>query len=252
MKYEYKCDVCGRDVNVDSVITANGLHLCCKHYQQYIKYHKFLDNNPRSIQDPNEYRIDYENNCIIMDLYKRSYKVAECLFDLDDLDRVTKYKWRLWRDRVWTGNGKETERIQAQYFVLNRKPQKGFVVDHINSNPLDNRKCNLRVTTQWYNRKNNKLNSNNTSGFCGVAKNKNSWSAQIKYNYISCNFGTYNNICDAVYARYVAENILFKEFRSTQNDENIMTQIALCENKENIEKFVISQIINTYGKSVLN
>ena len=57
-----------------------------------------------------------------------------------------------------------------------------LVVDHINGNPLDNRRTNLRVCTNAENMRNRGKNKNNTSGFKGVTyfKFAKLWKAQIK------------------------------------------------------------------------
>lgn len=46
--------------------------------------------------------------------------------------------------------------------------KRGDIVDHINRNPLDNRRCNLRIVPNGVNKQNSKLNANNQSGFKGV------------------------------------------------------------------------------------
>ena len=48
----------------------------------------------------------------------------------------------------------------------------GMYVDHINMNPLDNRRENLRVCTNQQNQYNTTKYSNNKSGFKGVSFNK--------------------------------------------------------------------------------
>ncbi|MBN1786762.1 MAG: HNH endonuclease [Sedimentisphaerales bacterium] len=53
-------------------------------------------------------------------------------------------------------------------FIL--KAKKGQLVDHINRNPLDNRRKNLRLVTARQNNLNRKLKSN--TGYIGVSKTK--------------------------------------------------------------------------------
>jgi hypothetical protein len=68
--------------------------------------------------------------------------------------------------------------------VLGRALTKDELVDHINSDTLDNRRENLRVATQSQNQSNRGKQSNNTSGFKGVCWSSSSkkWLAAIRVN----------------------------------------------------------------------
>ncbi len=72
----------------------------------------------------------------------------------------------------------------------------GRIVDHINHNRLDNRKCNLRIIPHDKNTKNRKSkNTNNSSGYRNVHwnENKGMWMVQLQVNGKNTRFGYFND-----------------------------------------------------------
>ena len=89
---EHKCDICGRPIK--NKIRSHGYTLCNKHYKQLKKYGKFLDNNPRTLLDKNEYHID--GDITYIDLYdNRCNVIAKAIIDTEDLNKVKYTKWKL-------------------------------------------------------------------------------------------------------------------------------------------------------------
>ena len=77
------CKVCGREVS------KLKLGMCRKHYEQYHKYGKVLDNNPRTVWDDNEIRT-YTNYGEI-DTYTNTGEVQNTFkFDLEDIKYYTR------------------------------------------------------------------------------------------------------------------------------------------------------------------
>lgn len=233
-----KCNQCGKDIPKTNqhTILYNGtpLLVCGKHYSQYVKYGKFLDESQKTCFDSNEYEIE-ESKAWIYCFNKRNEVSAKFCIDSEDLEKVIARKWRFWKGRIFTGNYKP---ISITDFLMN--PKEGQVVDHIDNNPLNNCKSNLRITTQAKNTINKVLQSNNTSGVTGVSwdKERKKWAVEIRMNGIKCHLQRWSNLNDAVYARYYAELKLFKDFRSKNNDDKIMPYVIDCINKEQIEKYV--------------
>lgn len=166
------------------------------------KYGHCLDINPRTTMDKNTIVI-INNKAYIYLCNKNANVIAASIIDAEDVPKVQHIKWRL----------------SASGYVMNTPKYKGSnihlsrlilgtteFVDHINHKTLDNRKCNLRTVTKSQ----NQMNSN----YKGVTHTKqDKYYAHIKLNGIMINLGIYVDKEEAYFARWYAEQLLFKEFK---------------------------------------
>lgn len=112
-------------------------------------------------------------------------KGCDVLLDEEDLHLIEKYSWRIQKRKhgpyVRSSipvNGKHVD-IYLHRIIANAP--EGLVVDHINGDGLDNRKCNLRVCTHAQNLANQKNQKRGRSKYKGVVwrANANKWGAKI-------------------------------------------------------------------------
>lgn len=107
--------------------------------------------------------------------------------DDDDFERLNFYKWTASKDksgdirpvrRISLGY-KKSKLIQLHRLIIGAK--EGEIVDHVNRNTLDNRKCNLRLCNKSQNGINRPANKNSGSGIKGVSWSKKDkrWTAHI-------------------------------------------------------------------------
>ena len=146
-------------------------------------------------------------------------KGEEFYFDLEDYEKIKDYCWYIRSDGyISSGGGKN---IKLLHRLITNCPQ-NMVVDHINHNKKDNRKCNLRNCMQQQNTMNNNISKNNTSGVTGVRwdKYRNKWCAQINYNK-NIFLGRFNTFEEAVEARKNAELKYFGDYSSNIVKESV-------------------------------
>ena len=197
-----------------SVDGCNGKYLakgyCGKHYAQIKRNGRILE---RTHKDLNEI-IEYEYHAEVVIYNKQHKEIARALIDLDDLDKVKDLKWHLNHGYV------RNNEIGSLHRLVMDCPE-NMVIDHINHNPLDNRKSNLRICTQQQNLMNLSKNSNNTSGVTGVSwsKVKNKWMSIIVINRKTIFLGYFNNKEDAIEARKQAEIDYFGEYRNNDDED---------------------------------
>lgn len=133
--------------------------------------------------------------------------------DKEDYDNVIKYQW-IFNNRGYVGSGGDGKYILLHRFIMNAP--KGKVIDHINGDKLDNRKCNLRICYQIDNIHHQiHISRNNKSGKSGVHWNKakNKWVSRIDAYGKRINLGFYDYLEDAIDARKQAEMKYLGEFK---------------------------------------
>ena len=137
------------------------------------------------------------------------YKVDE-----KDISLVTQYTW--WRKPngyIYTQIGGALKKtLYMHRLVMDAK--KGQEVDHINRDPSDNRRSNLRFAT----RSQQNMNKN---GVRGIDRFKNKWRARIKINRKEIHLGIFNTYEEAVEVRKQKEKLLFKQFANIRIIQNI-------------------------------
>ena len=152
---------------------------------------------------------------------------SEFIFQVEDFDLVEKYSWcsnkRGYVSARVSRNG--SSRISSLHRlimerIIGSEIPAGKEVDHINRNPRDNRRENLRLCSH---RENiiNRSNINNTSGKSGVAQDKRNgkWRSCIGVHGKRIFLGSFNIYDEAVSARVEAEKKYHGEFAPVYREE---------------------------------
>lgn len=128
----------------------------------------------------------------------------EILVDDEDYHLFDRYKW-MYRSRCvyripTIGPGIPRKKLTLTKAIMNTP--EGMVVDHINHNPLDNRRENLRICT-W---DENNLNKRPHKGkrYKGVCFKRKWFYAYIKYRGETHHLGIYKDEKDAAFMRNLA------------------------------------------------
>lgn len=201
--YKCLCD-CGNFIFAISSNLVNNHTKSCGCYHDKISKERMLKNskkylelkNPKQIT-PNKI-IEKENYLIIICSNK------EVLIDKDDYNKIKNERW-------FVSNG---YCCNSKYNSLHRKimnAKKGQIVDHINSNKLDNRKENLRFVTKSQNGQNRKCR-----GYSYNKKTK-KWIVNIVVNKKKYYIGNFSTEEEAKNARKQAEIKYQGEYRYNEN-----------------------------------
>lgn len=209
-----KCIICG---NINHLKNTPIGCLCGKHSSQYYKYGKVLK---RTRADRNEI-VENEDGTFTICLYNKKHEcIGKALIDKEDIELVKPYKWGFdgcYARTTIPKNGKST--ILYLHRLLMNIPI--GVVDHINGNKLDNRRCNLRVCTTADNVHNRTDKATTRSGIHGISwvERISKWHVRICINYKQKHIGYYANIEDAIEARKRAEKEYFGKYSHLNRKE---------------------------------
>ena len=184
--YKVRCD-CG-NMAVKSIYEIKKVKKCLKcNWNKYIEYDDYVE---------------------CFDLNDSRFIVSK-----DDFERIKQYKWYVRKDTNRVVTNINYKKVSLHRFLMQPENSK-IHVDHINRDPTDNRRENLRLATNKQNSYNKVSYSKGISKYKGVSfsKSNNKWRAMIHYNYKSLHLGYYINEIDAAKAYNKKAQELFGEF----------------------------------------
>lgn len=146
------------------------------------------------------------------------------IIDAEDIEKVSQYNWYKKADQNYIiADRVDGKRVRLHRFVLGMPPidmsENDYVVDHINRDPMDCRKSNLRVATQHQNCFNKAIRSCNTTGYIGVsASASGQYTAKICFNDKTYTLGYDKDPAKCAAMYNYASRLLFASFIGHQNE----------------------------------
>jgi hypothetical protein len=120
--------------------------------------------------------------------------------DAADYKKLSKYKWYAKRHgRTVYATCRDKGKVVYMHRMILR-PRKGYVVDHIDGNGLNNRRGNLRVCTHQQNQA-NRGSRGGSSRFVGVYRKGDQWVAEIRCRGEYFYLGLFDDEVEAAKAR---------------------------------------------------
>lgn len=141
-------------------------------------------------------------------------KGLKTLVDDDDFEKLSKFKWHSSHGYAVRDDWSTGKRIHVRMHRIIVNCPDGYEVDHINNNPLDNRKDNLRICLKTENNKNLKLPNTNKTGYKGVSfsKERKKYCAYISVGNKTKGLGRFNTAIEAANAYNKAAIFYYGEF----------------------------------------
>jgi len=116
-------------------------------------------------------RIFIDGEIARIEVIQRNGNVIYFTIDKSDVELVSRYRWFYHNGYCCTTG--ETGRHMYITWVLCRRPQRNYVLHHINGDKTDNRRANLKLVTWSQHHYLEKSKPNNSTGIRGISKHRN-------------------------------------------------------------------------------
>ncbi|MDH5825800.1 AP2 domain-containing protein [Sphingobacterium faecium] len=159
-------------------------------------YSNVLSNKYSNVVQPTDYRI----------IPLTQGKFAKV--DICEYASISKYNWQ------YHIRGYATNKNLGKMHRFIMSPDKDKQVDHINNDPLDNRRSNLRICNSKENSRNTRRYSGSSSKYKGVSyySRNGKWRATIRLNNKSVSIGYFHDEIEAAKAYDLLAKKHFNEF----------------------------------------
>lgn len=211
-----KCEVCDKENNLRYKSTNN-------------KFEKVVITN----KDKNEIILDFDNK--IAYIMFKNFPNLQSIIDIEDVDRIKNIKMRPLLTRKGEYYVVSENKFRLHRFLLNASPE--YHVDHIDNNPLNNRKSNLRLCNNSENHMNIKQRADSKTGVTGIHIDSRNgrYIVQIQINGKRKHILSTDDLNKAKYFRYEAEIKYFKEFTPDREEkEKFIKEYELLQENQKV------------------
>ena len=207
------CDYCGIEI----------VGRCQAHLHRVRKHYCSVEHRILSTLN----KVEYRDNYVVIYVNHKD-KQYECLVDIDDYKNKIKSlgtKIFMYKNGYcyfrFSGCGQNRKKIKLHRFLMNVVDDNTVIIDHINRNPLDNRKSNLRIANYKLNTYNASLFGNNTSKVKGVSFNKamQKWRGQVQVNGVRVYTHPYKSFEECCKVTEDLRKQMYEEYRNTLDDK---------------------------------
>ena len=209
-------------------------------------YHNCIVKNPKN---QNKFAETIENNKTYVLIYDNNGNST--IVDKDQIEKLKNFYWRLGNNGRWVAVNKsrkfgyKSKELFIYNFIMDFDPAKDkrYVVDHINRNPNDNRKCNLRIATKTQNAYNRSFYSE-TKGIEKICNGL--YRSRIMSNGIVYELGFYVSKEQACSIYNVAAKYFFGDYAVLNkiNSSQFLKGIILISGKARSGKNYIGDLIS--------
>ena len=154
--------------------------------------------------------LEHKNKIIIGSKYaevvlnSNKYGELRSKIDLKDIDKISNIFWNVYNGTngfYVSGYNKKTKNTMEFIHKYILDYYGSMEIDHINRDPLDNRRCNLRLVSRSTNQLNKSCPKNNLLGIKGIRMHHGKYQARIMVNKKSISIGHFNTLNEAIIAR---------------------------------------------------
>lgn len=227
---EYTCCICGLKANKRYKVK----YYCTRHLAHMYKFGEVQAFTRRT---PNELIV--KGDIIKIVIQNMKGELQEATIDLESIPLIIDYKWYMTelgyiKTNISKGKHKFMHRV-----LMGLTNKEEILVDHIDGNPSNNIKSNLRLTSPKGNAQNKHDISKNILGFKGVrvnklVGNKESYTAYIKLDNKFKTLGTSTRLKEIIRIRLQAEKDLFEEGFAPQR--HLFKKYGIFEKSINYEQ----------------
>lgn len=173
---KYYCEYCGKEITNRALkdLKKRKHHFCNRQHFHLSKMNK----------------ISYESDYVVLEV-RYVDKKEKCLVDIDDYENKIKplgtkiFMYENGYCYFCVQKNGQNKKIKLHRYLMGVVEKEDIIIDHINRNPLDNRKRNLRCVDQIINFQNTICQRDSKSGVKGVDwhKGKQRWRGLVQVNH---------------------------------------------------------------------